>query len=98
VSFRVIIKPEEIEKTTDSGIVLAIDERQEKNAQVVGTVIDIGEDAYANFKPKTEFAGLKVGDKVYYARYAGKGIKDLKTLEEFLVVNDEDIVAKYIGE
>jgi co-chaperonin GroES (HSP10) len=35
-----------------------------------------------------------VGDTVFYAKYAGKWIRDPETDEEFLIVNDEDIVAK----
>lgn len=88
VAHRIIVKPDEVEKKTKSGIVLARDERQEKNAQVHGTILSIGEDAWVAFNPKTEFAGLKVGDRVAYARYAGKPLED-----GTLALVDEDVVA-----
>ncbi len=97
IAFRVIVKPNEIETRTASGIVLAVDEENEKGAVVRGIVIDIGEDAWAAYKTKSEFAGLKVGDEVFYARYAGKRIKETNDGDEFLVLNDEDIVCKVKG-
>lgn len=95
VGFKAVIKPDPVEETTKSGIVIMADKRMEANAQVRGTILDLGEDFAAAFKPKTPFWGLKVGDVVYYAKYAGKWIKDPKTDEEYLLVNDEDICAKY---
>lgn len=92
IGFRVVILPDSVEKTTASGIIISVDDRLEKNAQVVGTILDIGEDAFAAYKPKTEFCGLKVGDKVFYAKYAGKWLPG--EFEGLLVVNDDDIVAK----
>jgi len=63
------------------------------NAQVTGVITQIGEDAYAAFKPKTEYAGLKVGDRVAYAKYAGKWISD-----DVLVLCDEDVVAVEVND
>lgn len=96
IAHRVIVRPDKIEEKTKSGIVLALDMQLEKGARVSGTVVDIGEDVFAAFKPKTEFAGLKVGDKVWFAKYAGKLLVDPKTQEEFVVLIDEDIVVKYV--
>ena len=94
IGFRVIVKPKEVEEVTASGIVLPVDKQLEEQAQVLGTIIDIGEDAAVAFKPTTKHWGLKVGDQVYYAKYAGKWIHDPATKEQVLVLNDEDIVAK----
>ena len=98
IAFRIVVKPNVVETKTASGIVLAINEDVENGAVVRGIVVDIGEDAWAAYKPKTEFAGLKVGDQVYFARYAGKRIKETDDGEEFLVLNDEDIVCKVMEE
>ncbi len=94
VSFRVILKVKEVEEKSQGGIVMVVDKKMERNAHTEGTIVDIGPDAYAAFRPKFEFAGLKIGDRVFYARYSGKWIVDPETKEEFLVVNDEDITSK----
>lgn len=92
VAHRIIVKPDPIEEKTKGGIIIAQDKRIAMNAQVTGVIKEIGEDAYAAFNPKTVFAGLKVGDRVAYAKYAGKWIDD-----ETLVLVDEDIVAKEVN-
>ena len=81
---------------TESGVDVThlIDEKEEQGAAVRGTIISIGEDAWKAYKTISEFAGLKVGDEVFYARYAGKFIKESDDSEELLVLNDEDIVCK----
>lgn len=94
VSFRVIVRVKPVEETSAGGIVLAVDKKMERNAYTEGTIVDIGPDVYAAFKPKEEYAGLKIGDRVFYAKYAGKWITDPDTKEELLILNDEDITAK----
>jgi co-chaperonin GroES (HSP10) len=98
VAFRVVVVPDEVEEVSKGGIVQVFDKKVERNAQTLGTIVDIGEDAFAAYRTKTQFAGLQVGDKVYYAKYAGKWVQDPKTKEEFLVLNDDDIAAKYEDE
>ena len=93
VSHRIIVRPDPVEKKTKSGLILALDERLERGANVFGTIIAIGEDAWKAFNPTHPFAGLKVGDRVSYPRYAGKWIDD-----ETLVLVDEDIVAKEVDD
>lgn len=96
VAFRVILKVKEVEEKSKGGIVLAIDKKLERQAYTQGTVIDIGPDAWAAYKPSQPFAGLKIGDVVFFAKYSGKWIADPETDEEYLIVNDEDIVAKAV--
>lgn len=96
VGFCVIVAPDIVEEKTKSGIYIATDKKMEQNAQVTGIILDIGEDAFAAYKPKTPFAGLKVGDRVWYAKYAGKWIKDKENDREVLIVRDEDIVCKEV--
>lgn len=99
VGFRVIVKADPVEKKTDSGIVLAVDERRESAASQKGTVVEIGPMAWKNtlygyglpdWKPWCE-----VGDRVYFARYAGKRIVDdqgpNKEPDVYFVLNDEDV-------
>ena len=94
IGFKAIIKPKKVEEVTSGGIVLAVDQKLEEQAQVLGTIIDLGEDFATAYRPKLAQWGLKVGDQVYYAKYAGKWVKDPQTGEELLIVNDEDICAK----
>jgi len=90
--FRVVIKPDPVEEVTAGGIVLAIDKRLEKGATDKGTVISIGPIAWMAFKPY-EGPWCEVGDKVGYAKYAGKWVTE--NGEDFLVIDDQDVVVVY---
>jgi co-chaperonin GroES (HSP10) len=92
VGFRVIVRPRPVEEVRN-GIILAVDKGMEERAQVLGTIVDIGEDFASAFAPKSPFWGLSVGDNVFYAKYAGKWVTDPDTQEQLLIMNDEDIVA-----
>lgn len=96
VGYKLIVLPDAVEEVSKGGIVIAADTRMERNAQVCGTIIDIGEDVAAAYKPKTEHWGLKVGDKIWYAKYAGKWIKDKENDREVLVILDEDVCVKEV--
>ena len=92
VEYKILIEPEEVEQKSAGGIVLAIaTTEKEKMAQVRGRLIAVGGNAFEDWNEPIP----RVGDKVYYAKYAGKWIKDHRDGQEYLVVNDEDIVAKY---
>ena len=103
---RVLIVPEvETDPIFDSaakaGLALLkeADEEQKrlKNAVVRGTVHSIGSEA---FKPPIGDGTpwCAVGDKIYFAKYAGKIVIDPETEEEFLALNDEDLVLAITGE
>ena len=95
VGYRVLIKPDKLEETTESGIVIAYqDPLVVKAATVRGTIVAIGPSAWKGEEPWVE-----VGDRVQYAKYAGKMVDDPEDLDNpFLVVNDEDILLKIEGE
>jgi chaperonin GroES len=87
---RVIVTPDPVETKTASGIVIAIDPKKERTHIETGTVVSMGETAFTgdflcNIKPQK-------GARVYYAKYAGKIVKDTDNTE-YLILNDEDIVA-----
>lgn len=93
VTWHILVSPDETEKKSAGGIDLsALDHKAERNAQTTGVVVNIGEDAFAAYKPKTPYAGIQVGDRVHYPKYSGKWVRDSKTFEEFLAINDEDII------
>lgn len=93
---RLIVKPTALEehdeiykKAKSAGIqFLQKDVRAEQSAEDTGTVISVGVTAFKDFGGDP---WCKEGDVVVYARHAGKRIKDGD--EEFLALNDEDIVA-----
>lgn len=57
-----------------------------------GFVLAIGPTAWQNdshgFTP-----WCKVGDEIFFAKFAGKIVKDPETDEEVFILNDEDVVA-----
>ncbi len=89
---RVLIKPYYPEEKTESGIIVGIGRefQLEKNATQEGIVIDVGSTAWAN-EGLGGVPWCKVGDHVYFAKYAGKQVKDGD--EDFFIINDEDVQA-----
>lgn len=75
----VLLKKEQEEKTTASGIILTSGKEKSKFATVeaIGTGV--------------EKADYKAGDKVLFREYAGTNIK--LDDEEFVVIKDEDVIA-----
>lgn len=100
---RVIVRPDEFDHADPvykaakaAGIVIQRDKR-EQQAVVKGTVVSIGELAFkAPVGDGT--AWVKVGDRVYYAKFSGKEIVDPETKEELLLLNDEDLCVLIEGE
>lgn len=92
---RVIIFPDPVEEVSKGGIILHLDERQEKAACSSGTVVDFGPSAWLDpalgGKP-----WVKKGDRVVYAKYSGKFITDPDDEKEYVMVNDDAIQARIV--
>ena len=86
---RVVLKQHEAEETTKSGIVLP-GNAQEKPQQA--EIIAVGPGGIVDGK-EVEMQ-VAVGDKVIYSKYAGTEVK--LDGEEFIVVRQNDIVAKVV--
>jgi len=87
---RLIVKAE-VQEATESGIIIVADERKERAHSVVGNVVDIGSTAWKDFGGEP---WCKIGDRVVFAKYAGRSIVDPDAPEvEFVILNDEDILA-----
>lgn len=92
-----------------AGIALLENEDREirKMAMDTGTVKAIGPTAFSAYAKETgcpEYeidmvrnSWLKVGDRVGYAKYAGKLQTDPETQEKFLLLADEDINCIIVG-
>jgi co-chaperonin GroES (HSP10) len=87
---RVLVLPDEIEETTEGGIIIAQDKKLERSGIMKGTVVSIGHLAWKDFTDETSWA--EIGDWVLYAPYSGQRIKDPITKQFYVVMNDEDVI------
>lgn len=83
---RVVIKNEEAETTTASGIVLP---GTAKEKPVVARVIAVGPGGIVEGKEISMY--VHVGDKIIYSKYAGTEVK--LDGEELIIVKQNDILA-----
>ena len=96
---RVLIKEDPVEKQTASGIYLAVDEELERSACQRGLIVAVGPDCWKAYR-KIDQEGIErngepwagVGDYVIFARHAGRFITDPTNEQEYLIMNDEDIL------
>ncbi|WP_283608111.1 co-chaperone GroES [Faecalispora anaeroviscerum] len=86
LSDRVLIKLEEAEETTKSGILLA---GSAKEKPQIASVIAVGPGGLVDGKEVTMY--VKVGDKVISSKYAGTEVKI--DGEEYTIVRQSDILA-----
>ncbi len=96
----IAIKPDDIEKVSDGGIVLAAEydsnlKSREEAASTRGVIIDIGPDAWKAFESDKPWA--KVGDIVHFVRHASKIIEDTSDMKDgkptkIFVLVDENVI------
>lgn len=84
---RLVVKPVEAEETTAGGIVIP-DTAKEKPQ--VGTVEAVGPGALLGNGKRAEPA-VKVGDRVWYGKYAGSEVK--VEGDEFKILRESDVLA-----
>jgi co-chaperonin GroES (HSP10) len=91
--YRLLVKAKAVETVTESGIILAIDEKLELSGQQFGTVVQIGHTCWCdeNDNPKRQWCS--VGDEILFSKYAGRFVYDPEDNEEYLVINDTDVIA-----
>lgn len=88
VEYKVLIKPEVVEERTAGGLYLPDQSKdKEKMAQVKGVLVAIGGNAFEDWS-----GSPKIGDTVYFAKYAGYVVKG-EDGEEYRLANDKDIAA-----
>lgn len=83
---RVLIKMEETEETTKSGIILSANSKEKPQ---VAEVIEVGPGGEGDGKEVKMF--LKKGDKVIASKYAGTEVK--YEGEEYIILRQSDILA-----
>ena len=90
----VLVKPDNVETKTDSGIIIPdLVTDKERKAVEYGTVVRVGPRAFIDYGRGPDI--LQKGDRITFARYAGKEVKDGD--DTYLLVNDIDVLA-LIGE
>lgn len=88
----ILIQPDSVETKTEGGIILPeLVTDKERKAVEYGKVITVGPRAFIDYGRDPTI--LKGGDRVSFARYSGKVIKDSDDIE-YVLVNDIDILAK----
>jgi chaperonin GroES len=86
--FKVLILPEAVEEKSQGGIILAATTKErEEMAQVRGTLVAVGGNAFEDWNDPPE-----VGDSVYIGKYAGYIVKGLDG-RDYRLCNDKDIAA-----
>lgn len=90
---RVLVKPDIVEEKTKGGLYIPVQAKDAEQAGIDrGEVIEIGETCWVDERLGGK-RWCKVGDRVIWARYAGKPIVDSDEVIYHLI-NDEDILAK----
>ncbi len=87
---RVVIKPQDEEEVTKSGLVLP-DTAKEKPQE--GEVVAVGPGRVSDDGTRIKME-IKKGDKVVYSKYAGTEFEEDD--EEYLILRESDILAKFV--
>lgn len=99
---RVLIKPDEIEKTSPGGIIIVDPEERHAMAQSIGTVVAVGPDCWVDHVERgpegvktVGFSGpfAQPGDRVCFAKYGGLQVPGKDGLP-YRIMNDVDITAR----
>jgi co-chaperonin GroES (HSP10) len=90
--YKLLIALPEIDEMTDGGIIRSEDSRHEESiATVVGWVMSMGPDAYANYARFPSGPYCQVGDWVVFRAFSGTRIKIHG--KEFRLINDDTVEA-----
>ena len=91
-----IIKVDTKEEKSKGGIIVNLDKSREAMAREEGIVIACGPDMFIDSRNGAN--QVRVGDRVAFARYAGKQLGEDSKGCEIRVMNDIDLLAKISGE
>lgn len=89
VEFKVLVKPDEVKKKTDGGIIIPETSNQQRQAaECKGTVVALGGMAFKDF----EGCKPKIGDRISMNKYAGVQTTG-KDDQEYRIINDKEVNA-----
>src|SRR5689334_15880829 len=91
--YRVIVKPDSVEEVTESGLIVAWENKDREQAGAYyGELSAVGPSAWKAYDDGTPWASA--GDRVCFSRYAGRYIDDPDDPDtKYILLNDEDILA-----
>lgn len=89
VEYKVLVLPDPVEEVSKGGIVLSVEsvKERERMAQVKGTLVAVGGNAFEDWNSKPE-----PGNRVMIAKYAGV-VAPGADGKEYRLCNDKDICA-----
>lgn len=95
LTYHILVKPDDIHEADEQfrraramGIEVVVDKREQKAVEY-GTVVSVGPTAFVEYgRDPTVLTG---GDRISFARYSGKSIKDSDGTE-YLILNDQDVL------
>lgn len=98
---RILVDVSVAELKTDWGFDLSpgVDNRLENAAQIIGTLVAVGPQAWKAFGP--DWSGepwAQVGDRIMFSEWAGREVEDPETGKKYKLMNDEDVTAVITGE
>lgn len=88
--YRILVKPDEVEKTSAGGIIMVLDEKLERTGQQYGRVVGIGDTCWSEIDSEPWCA---VGDRILFSKHAGRFVYDPETEDELMIMNDTDVLA-----
>jgi len=92
--YRILVKPKEIKRKSDGGIIISIEgmneDRLEQSGNQMGTIVGIGHTCWQGSLEQEPWA--EVGDEIIFSKHAGRFIYDPETEEQFLTINDDDVL------
>lgn len=93
LEYKVLILPDKPEEKTSGGIYLPDDLREkEEMAEIAGTLVDIGPDAFTYDDGAPWTLQPKTGSRILFAKYAGVYCKG-DDGENYRLINDKDVLA-----
>lgn len=85
---RLIIKVDEVEEITTSGIIIP---ESAKERSHTATIVAVGTGVYNGYTGERRPLDSEVGDKIMFAKYSGTKVEVDKI--EYLIIREADVVA-----
>ena len=97
LDFRILVLPDPIEERTAGGIIMPDQHKErEKYAQMKGTIVAVGVNAWEEAANRSPFFAKPVpGDRVLISKYGGVMLTG-DDGKEYRIMNDEDVTAVLI--